>query len=513
MKYYSYIIILVLFAHCSTPEQKDESAQTQAPPNIVLILADDLGWSDLGCYGSEIETPNLDQLAFNGVRFTQFYNTAKCFPSRAALLTGKYAQQVGAHETYKTNWLTKNTIGTALERNGYSTFWSGKHHGPDHPVHDLGFGGYYGLWSGASNHFNPGLQRPGEVKPAQKRVRKWIIDGKVHEPYTPEDKDFYTTDAFTDAALDWLQNTKNDKKPFFLYLAYTAPHDPLMAWPEDIAKYEDTYQVGYEAIQEARFKKQQQLGLFTENQSLSTPTYTPWDDLLNEEKETEAKKMAVYAAMIDRLDQNIGRVMDHLKQTGEFENTLIVFLSDNGASAEVVELPGNGQIGTVGEWTSLGENWANVSNTPFKYYKNFSYEGGINTPAIVHWPGNTPKGSIERNKAGHFIDLLPSLIRAALPAQDQIAELNESEGIQELFTKEVLTERKLFWEWQDGRAVRDGKWKMVVEGDGPWELYNLEEDPFETINLADKNADRVVQMTNDFKDWKSRVLPNETSAN
>ncbi len=505
--YYIFLIATVICLGCSSPKPERDN-EKKVRPNILLILADDLGWSDLGCYGSEVATPNLDQLAYDGLRFTQFYNTAKCFPSRAALLTGQYAQQVGAHETFRKNWLTKNTIGSTLEQAGYTTFWSGKHHGPDHPVDDLGFGGYYGLWSGASNHFNPGLQRPGEPVPAQKRVRKWIIDGEVQEPYTPEDRNFYTTDAFTDAALDWLKKTEDDAKPFFVYMSYTAPHDPLMAWPEDIAKYKDTYSDGYESIQKKRFEKQKQLGLFDATLELSTPTYTPWDELSDEEKGVESEKMAVYAAMIDRLDQNIGRVIDQLKSTGDFENTLIIFLSDNGASAEVVEIDGTGEIGTVGEWTSLGENWANVSNTPFRYYKNFSYEGGINTPAIVHWPGAVPKGHIERIKAGHFIDMLPSLMNVANQDVESITSSLELAGRPLLLPSDENVNRQLFWKWQDGRAVRDGHWKLVAKGKTSWELYNLKEDPFETTNVALANPEVVDQLASDFKSWKARVVPN-----
>lgn len=290
--YCSILTAFVLLLFGCTIQLKDQEDKDDSQPNILLILADDMGWSDIGCYGSKIATPNLDKLAYDGTRFTQFYNTAKCFPSRAALLTGKYAQQVGAGSTWKDNWLTKKTVGYYLEQAGYSTFWSGKHHGVDHPVRDLGFGGYYGLWSGASNHFNPGEQRSGEPVPAQKRDRKWIVDGKTHERYTPENPDFYTTDAFTDVALGWLKDHENDQKPFFLYLAYTAPHDPLMAWPQDIAKYENVYSEGYEITQKRRFAKQKQLGLVDENIQLSIPTYTPWNQLSEEEKAEEAKKIS-----------------------------------------------------------------------------------------------------------------------------------------------------------------------------------------------------------------------------
>ncbi len=492
-------LAILVFGFCSQPNKEQQDSDN---PNILLILADDMGWSDLGCYGGEIETPNLDSLAYNGIRFTKFYNTSKCFPSRAALLTGLYAQQVGAGATWRNSWLSKTTLGSVMKSAGYNTFWSGKHHGVDHPVDDLGFDGYYGLWDGASNHFNPGEQRNGEPKPAQKRSRKWVVDGKVYSPYTPDSRTFYTTDAFTGAALDWLSKNKASDNPFFLYLAYTAPHDPLMAWPEDIEKYKDTYKVGYELIRQQRFEKQKQLSLIDGDLRLSEPSFTRWEELSDEKKEEESLKMAVYAAMTDRLDQNIGRLVDYLKKSGKYENTLIIFLSDNGASAEVVNIPGNGQIGTMGQWTSLGPDWANVSNTPFRYYKNYSYEGGINTPVIVHWPEKIKEGYIEMSKVGHFIDVLPSLINiTGLSKNDQ---LPKTQGKPVLLPSHQLLERQLYWEWQDGRAIREGKWKMVVEGEGPWELYDLEKDPFETQNVANSQPEVVEKLERAFNEWQKK---------
>ena len=239
-----------------------------------------------------------------------------------------------------------------------------------------GFDHYSGLFEGASNHFNPGMQREGEGRPAQKRTdRPWVIEGKIFSPYTPP-KSFYTTDAFTDYALNWLDNLNNNN-PFFLYLAYTAPHDPLMAWQEDIEKYRGKYMQGYEVIRKARFEKQIKLGL----------AFSNWDSLSTEEKTEEDLKMSVYAAMIDRMDQNIGRVLKKLDEMKVSDNTLILFLSDNGASAEVVKtVEGTGEIGQLTRWTSLGSNWANVSNTPLRLFKNYSYEGGIKTPMIAYWP-------------------------------------------------------------------------------------------------------------------------------
>lgn len=282
-------------------------------PNVILILADDLGWSDIGCYGSEVATPNLDRMAEQGIRFTQMYNTAKCFPSRACILTGLYSQRTGYNLGYKKPMSNAITLGEMFKSAGYTTMWAGKHHSTELPT-TRGFDHYSGLFEGASNHFNPGKQREGEGPPAQKRPdRPWVIDGEIHQPYTP-DKDFYTTDAFTDYGLGWLEQNQSENKPFFLYMAYTAPHDPLMAWPEDIDKYRGKYLSGYEATRNARFEKQKKIGLLPESYPLSEEIYQNWDSLSEDQKLQEDLKMAVYGAMIDRMDQNIGRLQAKLKE-------------------------------------------------------------------------------------------------------------------------------------------------------------------------------------------------------
>ncbi|MCK5065937.1 MAG: sulfatase-like hydrolase/transferase, partial [Bacteroidales bacterium] len=362
------------------------SCSKQELPNIILISVDDMGWSDLGCYGSEIHTPNIDELAAQGMRFTQFHNTSKCFPSRACLLTGIYAQQSGYDRSYNEPLRNSVTLGEVLREAGYITLWSGKHHGLENPI-TRGFDHYYGLKDGACNHFNPGEQRPGEGVPArkswggEKAKRAWCIDSLMFAPYTPEERDFYTTDYFTHYAVDWLESYEDDDRPLFLYLAYTAPHDPLMAWPEDIAKYEGWYDEGYEPIRQKRYARQVEMNLIDESYQLSDATYFDWDTVSPELRREESRKMEVYAAMIDRMDQNLGRVLKTLEKTGRTENTLIMFVSDNGASAEMVHIEDDyGEIGTMTLWSSQGPQWANVSNTPFRYFKNYSYEGGINTP-------------------------------------------------------------------------------------------------------------------------------------
>ncbi|MCE5177605.1 MAG: arylsulfatase [Porphyromonadaceae bacterium] len=492
---------------------KDKRENKHPLPNILLICADDLGWSDIGPYGSEVRTPNLDALANSGVRFTQYYNTSKSFPSRASLLTGLYAQQNGYDKGFRQPLQNSITLGEYLRGSGYLTLWSGKHHGAENP-RTRGFDHYYGLKDGACNHFNPGDQRPGEGVPAQKKQdRIWCIEDKEYAPYTPMESDFYTTDYFTKYALDWLDQYREDERPFFLYMAYTAPHDPLMAWPEDIAKYKGKYARGYESIRKARYEKQQKLGIIDDRHKLSEATYDSWDTLTPTEKADEERKMEVYAAMIDRLDQNIGRIFNKLKEQGKYDNTLIIFISDNGASAEVVELAENsGEIGSMTRWTSLGKNWANVGNTPFRYYKNYSYEGGIASPMIISWKNGLKKPGRNSDFVGHFIDIMATFVdltKAPYPVSfnDKKVLPYEGESLMPIvYNQKPERKKPLFWEWQHGQAVRDGKWKLVKQGlEKPWSLFDMSQDPSETNDLASRNSGTVQRMDKMFNEWKQRV--------
>lgn len=505
------LLILFLFVLLNSCREKTVS------PNIILICADDLGWSDIGCYGGEIQTPNIDRLAEKGLRFTHFHNTAKCFPSRACLLTGIYAQQNNYARTYRNAITNAVTLGEVLRTAGYRTLWSGKHHGIENPV-TRGFDHYYGLKDGACNYFNPGEQRQGEGyparkgKPGNKIVRSWCIDSVVYMPYTPKEKDFYTTDYFTNYAIDWLDQYKNEKKPFFLYLAYTAPHDPLMAWPEDISKYKGKYNDGYEKVRLQRYKKQLEIGLIDSSCQLSEPTYESWKKLDKNQKEEESKKMEVYAAMIDRLDQNIGRVLTKLEEIGKVSNTLILFVSDNGASSEKVQIENDyGEIGSMTRWSSLGENWANVCNTPFRFYKNYSYEGGINTPLIVYWPGKIKPG-IFSDFPGHFIDFMATFVditEAKYPVKFNNQNIIQMQGqslLPVFMGEKILREKPLFWEWAQGQAVYFNSWKIVKQGiSNPWELYNLDNDPTETKNLTRENPEIVEKLEQLFCNWKSSL--------
>lgn len=502
-------LIYIIFIGCESPKKKSE---TSSETNVILILADDMGWSDLGCFGSEVQTPNLDKMASNGMRFTQMYNTSKCFPSRACLLTGLYSQQTGYNKDFKQPFNNAITLGEMFQSAGYTTMWSGKHHSTENPI-TRGFDHYSGLFAGASNHFNPGNQRDGEGKPAQKRPdRPWVINGEVIQPYTPESKEFYTTDTFTDYALDWLDQNKDDNKPFFLYLAYTAPHDPLMAWPEDIAKYRGKYMKGYEDVRRARFEKQKAMGLVSKNYPLSESMYKNWEELTEEEKDREDNVMAIYGAMIDRLDQNIGRLQAKLKELEVDENTLIIFVSDNGASSEDAEknFTAGGEIGTMEKWTSLQKSWANVSNTPLRFYKNYSYEGGIKTPMIAYWPnGLKAKNTISQTPL-HFIDFMSTfsdLSGAKYPIQFRDQEIKPMQGISFLpLLKGDKVERTkpLFWEWHGGRAIRDGNWKLVSHK-GEWELYNLKNDPVESNDLSKSNPEIVEELKMKYNEWAKEV--------
>ena len=506
MKLVPLFFIFVLSLSCTTQKEKDQ-------PNIILIAVDDMGWSDLGSYGSEINTPNIDKLATNGMRFRNFYNTAKCFPSRAALLTGVYAQDCGYDVTFTNPISNAVTLGEVLQDAGYLTYWAGKHHGKENP-YNRGFDHYFGIKDGAFNHFNPGNQRDGEPKPAQKRPdRAWGIDSVIYEPYTPKEKDFYSTDYFTNYAIEYLDESKELNKPFFLYLAYTAPHDPLMAWPDDIAKYEGAYDLGYEVIRQKRYEKQLQLGVIDSTFSLSESTHTPWDSLTNDQKKYETRIMEVYAAMIDRVDQNIGRLLSHVNNLGYADNTIILFVSDNGASAEVVNLNNDDDsapIGSMGRWISLGKDWANVSNTPYRFYKNYSFEGGINTPFIAYWPGKIEPNSFS-NYPGHFIDFMATFVditNAEYPEVykgEQITPLRGKSLLPVFKNIEVERTEPLFWEWRNGQAMRLNNWKIVRNAkDDEWDLYNIENDPTEMRNIAKSNGEVVVKLDSIYQAWNSQ---------
>lgn len=477
-------------------------------PNIVIIMADDMGFSDLGCYGSEITTQNVDRLAAGGLRFTQFYNTARCCPTRASLLTGLYPHQAGighmvgqgptpAYQGYLNDRCV--TIAEVLKQAGYRTLMAGKWHvGEDRPHWpcDRGFDEYFGLISGASSYFS--------IDPGRKFARG-------NEQIDPVKDRFYMTDAFTDEALSFLEKHGRRPQPFFLYLAYTSPHWPLHAWPGDIAKYRGKYRIGWDALRRQRHKRMIEMGIVDPRWPLSPrdPEAPAWTDAAD--KDDLDLRMAVYAAQIDRMDQNVGRVLNKIGEIGADQNTLVFFLADNGACAEKVD---RGRKGAAADskdsYLSYGLPWANASNTPFRLYKHWVHEGGISTPLIACWPAVIDKRGAITREVGHLIDLMATCLDAAgveYPAtyhDKPIAPLEGKSLIPIFRTGTRQGHEALFWEHEGNRAVREGKWKLVSRHPGEWELYDLEADRTELNNLADKHPDRVKAMVDKYQAWADR---------
>jgi len=497
-------------------------------PNIVLIMADDMGFSDIGCYGSEIHTPNLDKLAGNGLRFTQFYNTARCCPTRASLLTGLYPHQSSmgwmtvvdlGHKGYHGEINRRCvTIAEVLKSAGYGTYMAGKWHltrdkhwnkPKDSWPCQRGFDRFFGTIAGSGSYFDP-------VTLTRNNVR-------ISAPK----KSFYYTDAISDNATEFITDhlSSNPGVPFFLYVAYTAPHWPLHAKPEDIAKYKGTYMQGWDVLREQRHKRMIDMGIVDETWSL-TPRDSdvqPWDKLDDVEKEEMDMRMAVYAAQIDCMDQGIGRIVATLDDAGQLDNTLIMFLSDNGACAEMLQFPddeGRGlpmerskfvqAIGSDETFASYGIAWANVGNTPFRLYKHWVHEGGISTPLIVHWPARVyAKGEL-RHQPAHLIDIMPTCVHvsgAEYPEQYRDTDILPMEGrnLLPVFDDRQLVQRTLFWEHESNCAVRDGKWKLVSKYPGKWELYNMNRDRTETNNLANKFPYQVEKMVEMWKEYAART--------
>lgn len=503
-------------------------------PNIVLILADDMGFSDVGCYGGEISTPNINRLAENGIKFTQFYNNAVCMPTRASILTGLYPQQVGSADKAKLKVSGNVTIAEILRSAGYRTLMSGKWHNGNSPCElptSRGFDRYFGLLSGSSNYFNPGLKRPHEPEPAHKSpgdMRPWGIDEKIIHPFTPDDPDFYATDAFTENALAFLDRNGHEDKPFFLYVAYTAPHFPIQAKPEDIEKYRGKYMLGWDVIRSQRYERLIEMGILDNKCRLSPrdPLAPSWDDISN--KDAWDLKMAVYAGMIECMDRGIGRIVDKIKALGKLEDTMIIFLSDNGGCAEHINRTPDIPPGPVNSYSTVDAPWANASNTPFRRFKVFHHEGGISTPLIISWPRLIEGGTV-CHELGHVMDLMPTLVEIAgakYPNEWNGQRVLPMEGISltSMFTKTASPkgwERPpICWEFKGCRAVRFGQWKLVTQGpprvhvnipiepgNEAWELYDMLEDRSETHNLAEKYPDKVRELEKIWLDWHRRCSP------
>ena len=509
-------------AGCSSKPQSSVGER----PNIVLIMADDMGFSDIGSYGGEISTPNLDALAANGLRFRQFYNAGRCCPTRASLLTGLYSHQAGVghmvgdygHPSYQGRLNDSCvTIAEVLKEAGYATLMSGKWHvgesRPYWPV-DRGFDEYFGLISGGSNYFK------------LDGARQMALG---NDPYTPpDDGSFYMTDAFSDNAVRFLEQHGARSEPFFLYLPYTAPHWPLHAKPEDIEKYVGKYGMGWEELRQQRFARQQETGIRAETWTLSPrdSAVPPWDD--SEDKALWERRMEVYAAMIDCMDQGIGRVVETIRNLGKLDNTLVMFLSDNGGCHEDADIEQgtprntwadpNAMPGDVGSFDGYDRPWANASNTPFRMFKSWVHEGGISSPLVCHWPDGIklPVGSIT-DAPGHIIDLMATCIdlaEAEYPAERNGRQIVPLEGkslrpILETGTRDG--HESLFWEHQGNRAIRQGRWKLVALRDPktraakPWELYDIAEDRSEQHDLAAEMPERVAAMEAAWLAWGEKV--------
>jgi len=483
-------------------------------PNIVVIMADDMGFSDIGCYGGEIATPHLDALAKDGLRFTQFYNTARCCPTRAALLTGLYSHQAGVGHMVGDNklpgyrgFLNGNcaTIAEVLRPASYRTYLTGKWHigeaRPHWPV-DRGFDRSYALVSGGTNYF----------KLDQGRILA-IDDKRIDSP-----AGWYVTDAISDHSVAYLADHEHQHKdkPFFMYVAYTAPHWPLHAPPEVIAKYKGKYAGGWDALRTARLKRMIELGIIDKNWPM-TPrpaNVRAWEDAEN--KEDKDLRMAVYAAQIERMDQGIGKIVAALREQKKLDNTLILFLADNGGCAEIIDRGTKGvPAGGVDSFLSYGVGWANASNTPFRLYKHWVHEGGIATPLIAHWPaGIKRKGELDK-QAGHLIDIMATAVDitgAAYPAERDGKPIQPHEGVslRPAFEGKPLARKDaIYWEHEGHQAVREGQWKLVRQHKGAWELYDLAADRTEMTNLAKEQPERVKALSEKWDAWAKRanVLP------
>ena len=516
-------------------------------PNIIVVLVDDMGYSDIGCFGSEIRTPNLDSLAAGGLRFSQMYNSARCCPSRAALLTGVNPHQAGVgHMVADLNvpeyqgYLKENavTVAEALKADGYSTFMSGKWHvGGDYNLADpdswtpaapgfptptqRGFDRYFGILTGAGNFYFP----------------KTLMDQDTLVPLAELD-DFYLTDAISDNAVCMIGEAVARDGPFFMYVAYTAPHWPLHAPEEDIARYEGRYRAGWEELRTSRHEKLKSEGLVDEKWEISPrdADSPPWDDVAD--TDWEDIRMAAYAAQIDRMDQGVGRILDALRAAGAYDNTLIMFMSDNGGCAEFLAEDGSlpqparyggvnpdgtpvvvGNIpglrpGSAQTFMSYDLPWANASNTPFRRFKRWTHEGGISTPLIMSWPDRIREAGIVHSPV-HLIDIMPTCLDAAGArhpserAGQQTIPVEGESMLPAIERRDWEREHPIVWEHEGSRAVRQGQWKLVSAIGGGWELYDMERDRTELDDLYARNRPKAREMERVYDEWAERcgVLP------
>ncbi|WDE99245.1 arylsulfatase [Lentisphaera profundi] len=528
-------ILLLLLGACSLFGQSQK-------PNIILILVDDLGFSDLGCYGGEIETPNIDRLGNTGLRMTQVYNSARCCPTRAALMTGLYPHQTGVGFMTADNGkpgyrgvLNNRCVTTAslLQKSGYKTYLAGKWHlrgknGSECTPTNRGFDEFYGPFHDYASFY---------------RKELYFRLPKNRKALAETNKDFYATDAITDYALSFIDEARSAKQPYYLYLAYNAPHFPLQAPKELIDKYVKTYEKGWDHIRETRFQKMQELGIISKNITISAKGIVPkvpnrnkdsqyygkeipaWNSLDLARRKDLTRRMATFAAMVDSVDQNIGRVLKDLEENNELDNTCIFFLSDNGACAEwdphgfdnnpypqnlLHEGDDLNKIGQKGSFHSYGSGWANACNTPLSSYKHYTYEGGISSPTIIHFPSELArKGTIAREPQ-HVIDIAATIL--------DIAEVTYPKGWhgQELYPiqgKSLLpfikgqkaSQAPLYFEHEGNRAIRQGKWKLLwINYTQKWQLYNIDNDRSETSDLSSQHPEKVAELSKMWNSWAEK---------
>jgi arylsulfatase len=520
-KLVGFILVVAVSISIDSLAQKSKEPR----PNIILIMADDMGYSDIGSYGGDISTPNLDRLAAEGMRFKEFYNNSICAPTRASLITGQYPHRAGLGyfdvdlglPAYQ-GFLNKQslTFGEVLKAAGYSTLLSGKWHvGKDSLSwpNQRGFDQFYGILGGGANYFNNfplpilGRQIPVVLIENNKRLK-------------PEPDSYYFTDEITNHAVKFLEDQDKTRKPFFLYVAYTAPHWPLQARLEDIARYKGKFDKGWDELRNERYARQIQLGIVSPDSKIADRDDIPnWDNLTFDEQKLWSSRMEVYAAMIDRMDQGIGKIIEKLQALKKDGNTVIFFLSDNGAEGDDYSVGprekkfNSGPVGTSGSFDYVYRNWAQVSNTPFRAYKNNMHEGGISSPFIAWYPKKVKANTIVKG-TGHLIGLAPTLYDLAgakYPSNFNGITPHSLVGKSLVpvitgLASEVNRNEPIFWERAGNRAVRKGKWKLVSDFEkAKWELYDLDKDRGETTDVSLQNPQVVRELAFDYQQWAART--------